>query len=96
MDRERPLWEFHLIEGLGERQFAVYIKVHHALQIRPIATSGWLVEQTSITPATVNKALGHLERLGIVQELTRQKRNRLFSYVKFVDLLNRGTELPGS
>ncbi len=31
MDRERPLWEFHLIEGLGERQFAVYIKVHHAL-----------------------------------------------------------------
>ncbi|SHK09666.1 acyltransferase, WS/DGAT/MGAT [Marinobacter antarcticus] len=31
MDRERPLWEFHLIEGLGERQFAVYIKIHHAL-----------------------------------------------------------------
>lgn len=31
MDRERPLWEFHLIEGLGERQFGVYIKVHHAL-----------------------------------------------------------------
>ena len=31
MDRERPLWEFHLIEGLGRRQFAVYIKVHHAL-----------------------------------------------------------------
>ncbi|PCM44236.1 WS/DGAT/MGAT family O-acyltransferase [Marinobacter sp. ANT_B65] len=31
MDRERPLWEFHLIEGLGDRQFAVYIKVHHSL-----------------------------------------------------------------
>ncbi|MBW0148258.1 WS/DGAT/MGAT family O-acyltransferase [Marinobacter arenosus] len=31
MDRERPLWEFHLIEGLGDRQFALYIKVHHAL-----------------------------------------------------------------
>ncbi len=31
MDRERPLWEFHLIEGLGERQFGVYIKVHHSL-----------------------------------------------------------------
>jgi WS/DGAT/MGAT family acyltransferase len=31
MDRERPLWEFHLIEGLGERQFAVYIKIHHSL-----------------------------------------------------------------
>jgi Fic family protein len=83
------------ISGIG-RAAESTVKVHHALQIRPIATSGWLVEQTSITPATVNKALGHLERLGIVQELTRQKRNRLFSYVKFVDLLNRGTELPGS
>ena len=31
MDRERPLWEFHLIEGLGERQFAVYTKLHHSL-----------------------------------------------------------------
>ncbi|MEH6561590.1 MAG: wax ester/triacylglycerol synthase family O-acyltransferase, partial [Marinobacter sp.] len=31
MDRERPLWEFHLIEGLGVRQFAVYTKVHHSL-----------------------------------------------------------------
>ena len=31
MDRERPLWEFHLIEGLGDRQFAVYIKIHHSL-----------------------------------------------------------------
>lgn len=31
LDRERPLWEFHLIEGLQGRQFAVYTKVHHAL-----------------------------------------------------------------
>lgn len=31
MDRERPLWEFHLIEGLGHRQFALYIKIHHSL-----------------------------------------------------------------
>ena len=31
MDRERPLWEFHLIEGLRGKQFAIYIKLHHAL-----------------------------------------------------------------
>lgn len=31
MDRQRPLWEFHLIEGLQDRQFAVYTKVHHSL-----------------------------------------------------------------
>lgn len=31
MDRQRPLWECHLIEGVGERRFALYTKVHHSL-----------------------------------------------------------------
>jgi Fic family protein len=61
----------------------------------PIVTSGWLVKKTHITPATVNKALGHLEQLGIVRKLTAQKRNRLFSYAGYVEIMNRGTELPG-
>ena len=30
LDRNRPLWEVHLIEGLQDRQFALYTKVHHA------------------------------------------------------------------
>ncbi len=30
LDRSRPLWEVHLIEGLRDREFAVYSKVHHA------------------------------------------------------------------
>ncbi len=30
LDRNRPLWEMHLIEGLQNRQFAMYSKYHHA------------------------------------------------------------------
>lgn len=30
LDRNRPLWEMHLIEGLQNRQFAIYSKFHHA------------------------------------------------------------------
>ena len=29
LDRSRPLWELHLIEGLQNRQFALYLKTHH-------------------------------------------------------------------
>ena len=69
-------------------------QVHRAMLEHPIATPGWLVEKTGITHATVNKCLRHLERLGIVRELTARRRNRVFSYMRYVEILNQGTELP--
>ncbi|TVM14501.1 Fic family protein [Oceanidesulfovibrio indonesiensis] len=83
------------ISGLG-RAAASTLQVHRALMEHPIANSNSLVEKTGLTPATVNKALGHLENLGIVKELTAQKRNRLFSYAGYIEIMSRGTEVPGA
>lgn len=69
-------------------------KIHLVLLETPIVTAGKLHQQTGLTPATVNKCLAHLERLGIVKELTAQKRNRLFSYFQYIAIMNQGTDLP--
>ena len=81
------------INGLG-RAAPSTLQIHRALMEQPIATSSSLVEKTGITPATINKVLGHLEQLGIVKELTARKRNRLFSYASYIKIMSRGTELP--
>ncbi len=72
------------IASLG-RAAGSALAVHQALQRQPLASSGALVKATALTPATVNKSLAHLERLGIVGELTNRRRGRVFSYRRYVD-----------
>ncbi|KGO33405.1 cell division protein Fic [Desulfobulbus sp. Tol-SR] len=81
------------IRALG-RVAASILQIHRALMERPLVTSNWLAEKTGLAPATVNKALGYLERLDIVKELTARKRNRLFSYTEYIGIMEKGTELP--
>ncbi len=68
--------------------------VHRAMLERPMASPGWIKERTQLSPATVNACLRELEQLGIVKEVTGQKRNRLYSYVEYIRIMNEGTELP--
>jgi Fic family protein len=70
-------------------------RVHQALLEHPIATSTSLAARTGLSAATVNACLVHLGRLGIVRELTGRRRSRLFSYGRFVEIMNEGAELPG-
>ena len=53
LDRDRPLWEFHLIEGLSGRRFAFYIKIHHALA-DGITFGRWLADCSSNSPGDMS------------------------------------------
>jgi Fic family protein len=64
------------------------LALHQVLQRQPLATSTVLVKLAGLTPATVNKSLAHLQTLGIVDELTQRQRGRVFSYRRYVELLN--------
>ncbi len=41
MNRDRPLWEYHIIGGMKNRRFAIYVKVHHAYA-DGITLTSWL------------------------------------------------------
>lgn len=77
------------VSNLGRASWSA-LELHRALERHPIATAGSLVRATGISAATVNKCLVHLERLGIVAELTQRRRSRIFSYVRYVEILNEG------
>lgn len=81
------------IEGLG-RATSSALALHRALQRQPIATAASLTKASGLTQATVNKSLAHLESLGIAAELTGKQRGRIFSYARYVDILNEGMAPP--
>jgi Fic family protein len=79
------------IAALGRAALSA-LAVHQAMQKQPLATSAALVKATGLTPATVNKSLAHLQDLGVVKEMTRRQRDRVFSYRHYVHLLNAELE----
>jgi Fic family protein len=80
------------IERLGRPASSV-LHVHHHLQRKPIVTIPATAEQLSLSAPTVAKALQHMVELGIVRETTGRQRHRLFTYHRYLDILNKGTEL---
>ena len=81
------------IKSLGRASSSTSL-LYQALLERPIASAGWLAARTKLSPATTNKCLVHLEGLGVVREITARRRNRLFSYARYIEILSRGLELP--
>ena len=81
------------INGLKRISGSAHL-IHKALLERPMASPNWIQEKTQLSPATVNACLRELEQLGIFKEVTGQKRNRLYSYVEYIRIMNEGTELP--
>jgi len=83
------------IKNLGKAS-GTAMQVLSYLQARPIGNIRNIASGTSKTVAAVTQALVNLQKLGIVNEATGQRRNRIFIYQRCLDLIGAGTEpIPG-
>ena len=67
-------------------------RVHEYLQKKPITGIREMERDLGLTYPTVAGALDRMKELGMVKELTGFKRNRVFAYAPYVELLSEGTE----
>ena len=81
-----------IIRDMG-RKAGSALRIHHALQSRPIANIPFLAKETKMSPPTIAAALEALQKADVIREVTGRKRNRLYAYKKYLDLMNKGTEL---
>ncbi|WP_188860658.1 Fic family protein [Marinobacterium nitratireducens] len=76
------------IQGLGRMSGSAGL-ILDAFFEHPIASIARLVQSTQLTPATIARVLERLEALGMVREMTGQKRNRIYAYSDYIEILNQ-------
>ena len=79
------------IKSIG-RSAGSALRVHHALFQKPVISIPKICEVTGLWTTTVTIVMKHLEKLGIVKEITGARRNRLYNYVRYLSILNEGTQ----
>jgi Fic family protein len=77
------------IESLGRPPTSA-LRVLEMLQRNPTLSIPVLAWQSGLSGPTVAKSLEHLDRIGIVKEITGRERNRLFVYDRYPEILNEG------
>lgn len=68
------------------------LRVLDLLVRRPVITIPVVCSDTGLTPHTVAKVMAKLAQAGLVKEVTGKRRNRVFSYHRYLKVLNEGTE----
>lgn len=81
----------NLIRQSGRRAISA-LQVHQALMAHPILSLSDAGQQAELSFRAVSGTMRILIDLGIVREITGQRRNRLFAYSEYLSILSEGTE----
>lgn len=79
------------VEGTGRRAGSA-LRAHESLKSRPIQSIASVSKSAGISFPAASSAMDTLIELGIVRELTGKRRDRVFVYKRYLDILSAGTE----
>ena len=82
-DRER-------LRSLGQAAGSA-LRLHDVLQKKPLVSIPDAAEASELRQPTVGRAFERMERLGLLEETTGKKRNRIFAYSEYLELLSEAT-----
>lgn len=80
-----------VVHALGRIAGSAY-RVFDLMAERPLLSIPVICRRTGLVPNTVIKVMRVLQDSGIVKEVTGRKRNRIFSYDRYMKVLTEGTE----
>ncbi len=66
------------------------LAIYKYLQKSPITNTGKIKEECKISLPTIIRNMENLEHLGIVEEVTKKERHKIFVYKKYLEILNDG------
>lgn len=75
-----------------QRASSTTLRVFRVLCERPIVTLKEVSERTGLSFPAVSRAMENLTNLHVVNEITGQRRNRIFAYHRYLSILSEGTE----
>jgi len=75
------------------RSASTLLRVFRVLCERPLVTLNQICERSELSFPAASHAMATLAQLGIVREVTGQRRNRIFAYNEYLNILNEGTEV---
>jgi len=75
------------------RTASTLLRVFRVLCERPLVTLSQICERTGLSFPSAANAMKALGQLGMVREVTGQRRNRIFAYDEYLNILNEGTEI---
>lgn len=79
------------VAKLGRARFSCE-EILEYMKHLPQVTIPLLTQELTISAPTARSSLNHLLRLGIIEQISGKKRNKIYIYRKYLSLLEEGTE----